>query len=226
MGNVFDGGTESFLLACIPSLSLAMAIGFLAFRVVLGRRIARHAESWPAEPAPREDERVQYRTPAVALGPHRLPRRVRWLANVTFVWGAGIAAFWLLACIALVVAHGTVPLAACALFAAILGGRCGVHLLRAALSLTHRTPSVLPHIVRARTWLRIHHVTVFLLGTGLLFLFVLSNQFFWNAVSDTRAAQLVEFAWIYGLVVLLPSALGALLSHQLGRIERVYQAAA
>jgi len=216
MGSIFSGAIEDLLLYwAIPMALSAFVTAMFVLELVTRERFRRHERSWLAVPVPTDT--AHFRTAAVLPG--RAPTEVGVLVRFVLAWAVSLAIFLgsvaLLATVARV--WWLIPIALG------LGIPTTVRMVQGALAMCDRDgANVRLQIPRARTWLLVHHGVVFVTGTGLLLLLVVSNQFFWNGASDHGSGHLVEFVALYLNLVLIPAGVGVLLAQRLGRVLHDY----
>jgi MFS family permease len=221
MGNLFSSRTEDILLyVVIPAVMLVFVVGMLLAERRVREHLRRHERSWHG--AVVSEDTAFFRNQAARLG--RAPAEVVVLIRVLLAWATGVGIFWCcwLVFLALTL-RGWWVLAFVVILCLGMGMGASTSAAELALAMGNRDDrETRPKIARVRRWLLIHHGAVLLIGTGLLFLFVLSNQFFWNGASDHRVAQLIRFAVLYAIVILVPTVLAALLAQRLGRVASLY----
>lgn len=221
MGNVFSGQTEDLLLYVVgPLLAFALVVTVLALWARISSRLAAGADSWREPPA--EANSPHYRTPAAFVAPAGAPRSVRWLARTAAAWGAATLAVW--SFVTICVAAFTGPCVA--MLVPITAAVASVLVIRTSLALPAREhPTAAARIDRARVALLVHHVALFVLGTGLFGLLMLSELYFWNSPTPRGSTRTTWMLAIYAVLVIAPSAMGVGLERWLRSVRPLYAAA-
>ncbi len=225
LGNIFGGATEDLLLYGVAPVSMLALLSTLAVvSHAVTRRFAERADSWRDPLAPRkEPTSVDYRATAGTMMTPEAPRSVRWLASAGLAWSAStLLAFGVLTVLGIGLVGPCVAsfLPSTAVLAAAL-------VLRVSLALPDRGHErAIAHIDRARTALHLHHAALFLAGTALAALILLSDEYFWNSLLAPEGSRAVSVALAYGALVIAPCVVGAGLSGWMRTVTALYVPAA
>jgi hypothetical protein len=203
VGHLFSGHAEDLLLyGALPVSVIALAMAIVLLQRAVSRRLHAAHESWLGPLTPHDESSVGYRAPAARRLTSKAPRSLRWVVRLAVTWAAVTIAFWLFVTVCTTPIVGVWP----CLLLLVTGAVASARLVQASLAVCDRHDVAIPtRVVRARTWLLVHHAIVLVAGTGLLAVLVLSNQFFWNAAPDGQSAQLIELLVFYAVSIVAPS---------------------
>jgi len=221
LGNIFGGATEDVLLYGVAPVSMLALLAALAVvSHTVKRRFDERAESWRDPLAARQEpSNVDYRATAGAMTAPAAPRSVRWLASAGLAWSAStLLSFGVLT----VIGVGFLGPCIGAFLPVTALIACGC-VLSACLSLPdHGDARSLSRLDRAQRALHLHHAAIFLFGTGIAVLVLLSDAYFWTSIAAPDGSRPVSVTLTWAALVVAPCVVGTGLARWMRSVRALY----